>query len=297
MDLAYLDTFRHVVRQGSFTAAAGSLGYTQSAVSRQISALEAELGTPLFDRLPRGVRLTEEGACVLSHVDAMFDRLDVARGEIAALRDVAGGSLRIGAFPTAVAALVPRALAAFRAAHPKVALSLVEGMTGRHLDLLQAGDIHVAVVSAFPDQRLDHERFHFVHLLNDAMFIAFPPEHRLAKRRRVRLAELTDEAWISGSASADDNLLGPASLRAGTEPRIDFVVREWTAKLGLVAAGLGITLVPSLAAPAARGDVALVPVAAADAPARAVYVATLRGVATPPAVDAFVRVLPRRLID
>jgi DNA-binding transcriptional LysR family regulator len=291
MDTAYLDTFRSVARHGSFTAAASALGYTQSAVSRQVSALEAELGAPLFDRLPRGVRLTEEGACVLTHVDALFDRLDVARGEIAALRDAAGGSLRVGAFPTAVATLIPRALAEFRAAHPKVALSLVEGMTRRHLSFLQTGDVHVAVVSAFPDQQLDEEQFDFVHLLDDAMFIAFPAGHPLAGRRNVRLAELADEAWIAGDASADDNLLGPASLRSGTSARVDFVVREWTAKLGLVAAGLGITLVPSLAADAARGDIALVPLDPKDGPPRSVYVATLRGVSRPAAVDAFVDVL------
>jgi DNA-binding transcriptional LysR family regulator len=287
MDLDFLETFRQVARQGSFTAAAASRGYTQSAVSRQVSAVEAELGTPLFDRLPRGVRLTQEGACVLEHVEAMFDRLDLARGEITALRDLEGGALRVGAFPTAVAALIPRAMAAFRAAHPRVALSLVEGMTRRQLALLQAGDVHVAVVSAFPDQRLDEEEFEFVHLLDDPMFIAFPAGHRLAKRRRVRLADLADEPWISGDAGADDNLLGPASLRTGTPTRVDFVAREWTAKLGLVAAGLGITLVPSLAVEAARGDIALVPVAPTDAPARSVYAATVRGVARPPAVEAF----------
>jgi DNA-binding transcriptional LysR family regulator len=291
MDLAFLQTFREVARRGSFTAAAGTLGYTQSAVSRQISSVESELGARLFDRLPRGVRLTEEGQCVLSHVEAMFDRLEVARSDIAALREVAGGSLRVGAFSTATAALIPRALAAFGAKYPNVALSVVEGSTGRQLSLVEAGDVHLAVVSAFPDQRLDQDAFDLEHLADDPMLIAVPPSHKLAKRRSVRLAELVGESWVGGDQSADDRILSPTSLRLGYRPRIDFLVSGWTAKLGLVAAGLGITLVPSLAAEAARGDVALVPLDRDDAPPRSVYAATLKGVTRPPAVDAFIRQL------
>jgi DNA-binding transcriptional LysR family regulator len=294
MDLAFLQTFREVARRGSFTAAAGTLGYTQSAVSRQISSLESELGARLFDRVPRGVRLTEEGACVLDHVDAVFDRLEVARSDIAALREVSGGSLRVGAFSTATAVLIPRALAAFGANHPNVALSVLEGSTGRQLSLLEAGDLHLAVVSAFPDQRLDADTFELEHLRDDPMLIGFPRSHRLAKRRRVRLAELVDESWVAGDQTADDRILGPASLPLSYRPRVDFLVSGWTAKLGLVAAGLGITVVPSLAADGARGDVALVPIDRGDAPPRSIYAAILKGVTAPPSVAAFVEFLKKR---
>jgi DNA-binding transcriptional LysR family regulator len=294
MDLAFLQTFREVARRGSFTAAAGTLGYTQSAVSRQMSALEAELGARLFDRVPRGVRLTEEGACVLGHVDALFDRLEVARRDIAALREVAGGTLRVGAFSTATAVLIPRALAAFGAKHPKVATSVVEASTRRQLSLVESGDLHLAVVSAFPDQPLDRDVFSLEHVLDDPMLIAFPRSHRLATRRRIRLAELADERWVAGDQSADDRILAPASLPLSYRPRVDFLVSGWTAKLGLVAAGLGITVVPSLATEAARGDVALVPIDRGDAPPRSIYAATLRGATSPPSAGAFIAFLKQR---
>src|SRR4029453_6666541 len=98
MEIIWLRVFREVARQGSFTAAADALRYTQSAVSRQIAALESDTGATLFDRVPRGVRLTDEGRCLLEHADAVLGRLDSARRDLAALRDLDGGRLRIGAF-------------------------------------------------------------------------------------------------------------------------------------------------------------------------------------------------------
>src|SRR5690606_35650301 len=133
-----------VARHGSFTTAARSLRYTQSAVSRQIAALEAEIGARLFDRLTRGVVLTEEVRTLLPHAEAILDRLTAARRDLDTLRGLGGGQLRVGAFPTHVAALVPRALAAFRAAHPNITLSLVQGRTPMLLERLVAGDADVA---------------------------------------------------------------------------------------------------------------------------------------------------------
>ena len=293
MDTGLLQTFRQVARHGSITAAAEALGYTQSAVSRQVSALESSLGARLFDRVARGVRLTEHGRSLLPHAESLLDRLDDARRDLEALDRLEYGRLRVGAFPTAVAALLPRAMATFRAKHPKVSLSLVEGTTRRQIARLHAGDVDLAVVSAFPDQRLDVGELDLAHLLDDAMLVALPRSHPLAGRRRVRLAELADESWIAADATEDPRLLGPASLRGATEPRIDFLVGEWTAKLGLVAAGLGITLVPSLAAKAARSDIALTPLDPRDGPPRRIYAATPKGVTKPPAVAAFTGVLQK----
>src|SRR5256885_7056570 len=123
LDIVWLEVFREVARRGSFTAAALALSYTQSAVSRQIAALELDTGTTLFDRVPRGVRLTDEGRCLLDHAEVVLGRLDTARRDLAALRDLDTGRLRVGAFATADAALVPRALAAFHSQYPSVMLS------------------------------------------------------------------------------------------------------------------------------------------------------------------------------
>jgi DNA-binding transcriptional LysR family regulator len=221
----------------------------------------------------------------------VLERLDGARRDLEALDRLEHGRLRVGAFPTAVAALIPRSMAAFRAEHRNVSLSLVEGTTPRQLNRVRARDVDLAVVSAFPDQELDADRIELSHLLDDAMLVAFARSHRLGRRQRVRLAELVDESWIAADTSGDDHLLGPGSVRLATRPRVDFVANGWTEKLGLVAAGLGITLVPSLAAQAARPDVALARLDAQDGPPRKVYAATLERVARAPATDAFIQVL------
>jgi DNA-binding transcriptional LysR family regulator len=290
MDTQLLEIFREVAKQGSISGAARRLAYTQSAVSRQVSALEADLGVRLFDRRARGVQLTEHGRCLLEHADSVLARVELARRDLEALDRLERGRLRIGAFTTATAVLLPRAMAAFTSEWPDVALSLVEGITERLLARLETDDADLAVISAFPRQALDREHFDFVPLLEDAMLVALPLSHRLTRRRRhVRIAELEDQAWVGADASADDRLLGPARL--ATAMGSDFPVREWTAKLGLVAAGLGVTLVPSLAARAVRADVALLPLARSDAPPRTIYAATLHGRTPAPAAKAFIDIL------
>jgi DNA-binding transcriptional LysR family regulator len=278
-----LEVFRTVARHRSITAAAQALRYTQPAVSRQIAALEAQTGARLFDRRARGVSLTEEGRLLLSHAEAILDRLATARQEMAAVRGLGSGRVRVGAFPTAVAALVPQALAAFREAHPGVALSLIEARTPELLQRLRSGDADIAVVSAPPEPPLDAAHLDLHHLLDEHLLVAVPREHRLARRRTVRLAELTEDPFIAGSAAAEDPLMR-ASLPPGFNPRIDIVAAEWTGKLGCVAAGLGVAFLPALAVRAVPADIALLRVHTDDAPRRRVYAATPAGDRRPPAV-------------
>ncbi|MEV0645879.1 LysR substrate-binding domain-containing protein [Phytomonospora sp. NPDC050363] len=296
MDLTWLRVFEAVARIGSFTAAGGELGYTQSAVSRQISALEAELGAVLFDRLARGVVLTEEGRRFRAHAKGALAQVDAGRRELGELRDLTAGRLRVGAFATANAALVPRAMAAFQAVHPAVRVSLVEGRTPDHVAGLADGSVDVAVVSGYTDQLDALDALDLRPLGADAILVALPRGHRLAGRRRLGLAELADEVWIAGFPDAERTLFATVA-GAGFEPRIDFVVQEWTAKLGCVAAGLGVTLVPALAAGAVRDDVVLAELEAADAPVRAVFAATLAGRSVPAAVEAFLPFLTTAAID
>ncbi|MGN9759804.1 LysR family transcriptional regulator [Streptomyces sp. SD31] len=285
----WLRAFLEVARHGSFTVAARTLGWTQSAVSRQISSLEGALGGgPLFDRLPRGVRLTEAGRALVPHAEAVADSLCGAVRELAALCEVAGGRLRFGAFATADAALVPLALGAFRARHPGVLVSREEGFTPGLLDRLGAGRLDLAVVST--TGRAPLETFELHHLLDERLYVAVPAAHPLAGSGPVRLGQLSDADWISGSSRPEGTLLD-AALRQGFRPRVAHVVGEWTAKQGYVAAGLGVALVPALAAASVRPDVALLPVLDEGAPARAVYAATMRGRSLAPAVAAFVGAL------
>ncbi|NUR43144.1 MAG: LysR family transcriptional regulator [Streptomyces sp.] len=289
LSTVWLRVFLEVARQGSFTVAARSLGWTQSAVSRQISSLETALGgAPLFDRLPRGVRLTEAGRVLVPYAEAVAEALRGAGRELASLRELAGGRLRFGAFATADAALVPQALAAFRVRHPKVRVSREEGLTPGLLERLSAGHLDLAVVSTTGRPPL--ESYDLRHLLDESLYVAVPADHPLAGGGPVRLGRFADAEWISGSARPEGTLLD-AALREGFRPRVAHVVAEWTAKQGYVAAGLGVTLVPALAAGSVRADVALVPVVDDGGPARAVYAATVRGRVVAPVVEAFVSAL------
>ncbi len=281
-----LRVFVEVARLGSFTAAGTRLGYTQSAISRQISALESEAGTPLFDRLPRGVRPTEPGRRLLAHAEAVLDRLEAARRELADLRELATGRLRVGGFATADVSLVPKAIAAFRAAHPAVVVTLTEGYTPGLAKRLRAGDLDVAILSGDgPFDGLDLRK-----LCDDPMLVALPAGHRLARRRRVRLADLADEQWIAGSDRPEDTLIS-SCLAHGFRPRIGFVARDWLAKQGLVAAGVGITLIPAIAAESVRPDISVVRLRLDELPMRAVHAATPAGVALSPATRAFLDIV------
>ncbi|MFF0478964.1 LysR family transcriptional regulator [Streptomyces sp. NPDC004284] len=266
------EVFLAVARAGSFTAAAHALGYTQSAVSRQVQSLEDEVGAELFERLPRGVRLSEAGRVLVPHAEAVRDRLATARAELAALRSLDGGLLRLGSFSSATAALVPRAQAVFRERHPGVAVSRVEGFSVKHLGLVATGEEDLAVVCPPPGSP-PPPGVTLHHLLDEPMLVALPRGHAHTGRRGVRLAELADEEWIVGNERLEDTLFRPA-VEAGFRPRTGLLAGEWIAKLGAVAAGLGVTLVPALAAASVRPDVALVTIHPEDVPYRPVHAAT-----------------------
>jgi DNA-binding transcriptional LysR family regulator len=285
-----LRVLRTVAAKGSFTAAAESLGYTQSAVSRQVAALESAAGAPLFERNARGVRATDAGRVLLRHADALLDEVDAARRELQGVTVRSGGRLRLGAFPTASAALLPRTLAAFRAAHSDVETSLREGGSSSQIRRLLSGSADVAVLGVLPEGRPTRDRRLTVeHLLDDPLLLAVGRAHPLARSRTVDLDDLASEGWIAASSKASDTMLG-AWQWADWQPQVEFVAREWTAKLGLVAAGLGVTLVPGLAANAVRPDVAVVRIRSERPVSREVSVATRTGEGHP-LVPAFVDLL------
>ena len=283
MDTQLLETFRTVAHLGSITAAARRLRFTQSAVSRQIAALESQIGATLFERQPRGVSLTHQGRVLLPYAEKIANHLADA---LRALGDEGAARLRVGAFPTAMAALVPRALATFRNAHAEVALSLVEGRTPELLDRLTAGDADVAVVSSSPATPVDTTRFTLHHLLDERLLVAVSQRHRLAGQDTVRLSELADDAFIVGSATAEDALLR-AALPNGFQPRVDIVAADWTGKLGCVAADLGVALVPALAVRGTPADITLLRLHPGDETVRRIFAAVPAGRPVPRPVADF----------
>src|SRR2546423_6669569 len=155
LDVKRLRVLREVAQQGSFSAAGDALGYTQSAVSQQIAALERETGTTLVARGARGVRLrlTDAGRALVDHADGILARMAAAEEELEAIAGLRGGRLRLASFPTAGATLVPLAIAEFSRLHPRVELSLVEAETADAVPQLQAGELDVALIFAEPSLR------------------------------------------------------------------------------------------------------------------------------------------------
>jgi DNA-binding transcriptional LysR family regulator len=285
LDAARLHVFREVVQRGSLSAAAEALSFTQPAVSRQIAALEREAGAQLLERTPRGIRLTEAGRVLLGHAEAILERMAAARAQVEAVAGLAAGRLRIGAFQTANATVVPRAIAAFAAAYPQVELSLVEAVTEHAIAHLRAGDVDLAVVTHVPE--LEGGELETVDLVDDELLVALPAAHPLAHKPKLRLRDLRGETWIE-STSAGRTLLN-AALAEGFEPRVRFGAEGWLSKQGLVAAGVGVTLIPGLAIPTVRDDIVLRSLGP-QAPRRRI-VAVLPAGYRAPAVAPFVELL------
>lgn len=260
MTLAGLRVVHEVARQGSFSAAAVSLGYTQSAVSRQVGAMESAAGTALFERLPRGVRPTAAGEVVARRAARILREVDGALEEVSGVRDRLAGRLVVAGFPAAAAVLLPRAIALLRQRHPDLQVELQEAASPVQLRRLRSGRIEVALVAAgeaVPGQDLAGLR-HETVAIPRGPGIAVAVGHRLADRETVTVTDLADETWIVGTGPAGEPQFGPWP---GLErPRIGHAVRNWATRFGLVAAGLGITRVPGLAADSVPPDVRWLPV-------------------------------------
>ncbi|MEU5991667.1 LysR family transcriptional regulator [Spirillospora sp. NPDC047418] len=247
LDLHRGRILREVARLGSMTAAARALNYTQPAVSHHIARLEAEVGTPLVVRHGRGVRLTEAGRVLVEHVEDVLARMDDARERIAAIAGLRAGRVRAAVFPTAVAGLLPDALARLAERAPGVAVTLVDAEPPQALSLLRAGDADIAVVFRYAHMPPDTDaRFREVVLAEDPLRLLVPAGHPLAAAARPRLADLAGQRWASGCARCRDHLRW-ACERAGFVPDIAFATEDHVAVQRLVARGLAVTTLPALA--------------------------------------------------
>lgn len=252
-----LRLFVAVADSGSFTQAAARLDYTQSAVSRRIAALEEQAGGALFERLPRGVRLRPAGEALYRHAIDILDRMELAHRELAAIHDGRGGTLRIGAFATANIALLPAALRALLREQPGVDVVVREQRSTRSLRALADGTLDVAVVSDYPSGLPDTDGVVTSALLRDEVHVALRRDHPLAGAGTIDLRELRDDVWLQDAPAASPTMMADAWARAGFRPRRTIRVAEWAGKFGYVAAGLGVALVPALAARAVPPELVL----------------------------------------
>jgi DNA-binding transcriptional LysR family regulator len=245
LTIAGMRVVREVAAHGSFTGAADALGYTQSAISRQVAAMELAAGSPLFERHARGVRPTAAGVILLRHAATVLQGVEAAQLELTGMDQRLAGRLAVGVFPAALGVVVPRALAALRAGHPAIDIRLREGTTPAHLRRLRAGALDIAVIGAGPDLAYELEGLTVDELLTGDLLLAVGAAHRFAGLSWVPVAELEAEEWIVGDAATGGPQFGPWPTLTG-QPQVRHAVRDWTARLGLVAAGLGVSVLPVL---------------------------------------------------
>lgn len=251
----HLRTLTAVVRAGSFADAARQLGYTASAVSQQVAALERALGMQLFERDAHSIRATPAGEFVAERAhDALsaFVSLDDELHEFASGRS---GRLRLGSFPTASERLLPRGLAEYRRAHPDVEIALDEGEPDELVGLLRDGELDVAVVYRYDlVPRRWPAGLNRTPLVDERLVLLLPEAHELAAAGAVRLEDVAEQTWVTtkeGSAGA--TCLDRMCAAADFVPRVSVRSNDYDVIREFVRSGLGIALVPALAHVPAEG--------------------------------------------
>jgi DNA-binding transcriptional LysR family regulator len=243
VSLTALRVLRAVAENGTFTAAAAALGYTQSAVSRQIASLEQAAGAALLERHRAGARLTPAGRVLLRRAVVVLDEMETAARELSGI-PAESATVRVGWLPTAGFSLLPRALAGLRRTDPAITVVSREGHTPALVRALRAGSVDLAVLASAPPFRPpDTEPPPLVlrTLSERGLRLALPSGHPLAHGEFVDVADLRGQRWIAGP-SGEERLLG---VWPGLDerPEIAHTARDWLAKLHLVAAGCGLTTV------------------------------------------------------
>jgi DNA-binding transcriptional LysR family regulator len=287
-----LQVFREVIAHGSFSAAADALSYSQSAVSQAIATLEGEAGVSLIARTRSGARPTAAGAALANHASGILAQIEAAESEVAAIASGRGGHLRVASFPTAGATLMPGAVTAFRASHPGVERTLSEGEPSEIAPRQRAGEFDLALLFEFPGsgERLGAGIRRF-DLLDDPLHLALPHDHRLAGRSRLRLEDLVEDSWVQTSAASPCARHVVRSCHgAGFDPRVSFESDDYQTVQGLVAAGVGVALIPQLALSTVRPYILVRPLDP-QTPVRKVFAATPRSAAATPAVATMLDVL------
>ncbi|MFG2053105.1 LysR family transcriptional regulator [Micromonospora sp. NPDC048930] len=256
LDVRRLQVLRAVVTSGSVTAAAAHLGYTPSAVSQQVAALERQAGVALLERIGRGVRPTAAGRLLTEHADIIGRNLAEAEAALAELRAGRTGRLSVRYFATAGAALIPPALARFRREHPDVRVDLKLLDPDDPLPEVEQGraDLAILVGPSLPVR----DGLHLVHLLDDPYLAVLPDRHPLAAKTVVDLADLAEEPWVSSEPAGPClQAVLTACGAAGFSPRIAVESDDYPTAQGFVAAGLGVSVIPRIALDSPHPEVAV----------------------------------------
>jgi DNA-binding transcriptional LysR family regulator len=286
-----LQIFSAVAEHGSFTAAAEALFMTHSAVSQQMALLERQLGVPLMLRGPRGIELTEAGRLLAARSTGLLGTIAHIEQEMLDLK-AQHSSVRLGAFPTAGADLIPRLVREFRRRDPETKIVLRPAHASDMTAALRDGSIHLGLVWDYDfDPRSVPADVEWVHLADDPLSVLVPLDHPVAGESEVELRELAGETWVVRSHRPPyDEAFSTLCRLSGFEPRIGFAAEDYLSVQGLVAAGIGIGAAPRLALVAQRPDVVAVPIAR-PAPRRRIAAVRLLEASHPPAARQMLEVL------
>ncbi len=245
-DSRHIRTFHAVVDVGTYSGAAALLGYTQPAVTQQMKALERSLGSPLFVRVGRRMRLTEAGETLARHAESILESLSVAEEQVTAIARLRSGTVRLCGFPSANATLVPETLAELAAGHPGIRVDLLDDEPPDSLTRLARGECDVTLAFTYPrPAETVPDDVVEIPLLEDQLTVLMPVGHPQARRRAVRLADFAGERWIVGCARCRTNFLHECA-ESGFAPDIAFTTDDGLVTQSLVAEGLGVAVVPSL---------------------------------------------------
>jgi DNA-binding transcriptional LysR family regulator len=245
IDLSRLRVLVAVAKEGSVTAAAEVLHYAQPSVSHHLAKLEAEVGVPLLQRMGRGIRLTDAGRLLADRAETILAQVESVHAELEELAGLRTGRVRLAAFPSALATLVPFAAARVTAEHPGIQLSLSEAEPPEALSALRNSDVDVALIFEHgdPPQR-DRRDITMLPLLAEPLYIV-TPANRSWTGPRAELATYAEDRWIAGCERCREHLV-VACAQAGFTPTVDFETEDYVAVQALVAAGLGVSLMPGL---------------------------------------------------
>lgn len=305
LNVGRLRLLREIAERGSFSAAADALSYSPSGVSQHAATLEREAGVRLFERSPRGVRLTDAGEALMRHAEVALRALGDARAELDAIAGLSAGRLRIGSFPTATAVFVADVIERFRRRHPGVALHHEDGepfetlarVRSRELDLAIAFDFdHWHSRTDYGGAQVAHEaELDWVDLFDDPFYLVLPENHRLSRLGVVPIAELEGETVLGGAPWRTDFEF--LCRRAGFEPQFDasYHSTDFQVFQTLVANGQGATLMPGLSLTTVRSDLAVRPLT--PAVVRHVGVATAATAYRTPAAEGILSILAEVLSE
>jgi DNA-binding transcriptional LysR family regulator len=288
-----LHVHRTVIEEGTLTAAAAALGYTVSGVSQQLSHLETEAGSPLFEKAGRGVRPTAAGTLLAEHATRILAAVEDAESALADLRAGRRGRLRVVSFHSAGESLLPPAIAALRRSMPELHVLPVVDETDGALRRLRAGEVELVVtVEPFARGAEPSDDLQRVHLLDDEYRVLLPADHPLARRRTLDVADLATNDWVVTTGPVDYVREATVSTcrRAGFSPRLVAEGDEFAVTQGYVAAGLGVALVPVLALGAVREHVVVRRLRTPPEP-RHIWLATRPPLAGQPAVSRMIAAL------